>query len=84
MQRQSQQDGTYTPAMTQVRPSPIQVSISREKQIGTQYALETTYDLNYHVSFALDFAYFEAGKYVKETGKGLNILYTAFKATFKF
>jgi Alginate export len=84
MQRQSSQDGTYSPGMAQVRPLPSNLFTSSKKKIGTQYALETSYEMNQHFSFAIDAAYFKAGNYVKETGKGLNIAYWAFKATFKF
>lgn len=84
MQRQSSQDGTYSPGMAQVRPLPSNLFTSATKKIGMQYALETSYEMNQHFSFAMDAAYFKAGNYVKETGKGLNIAYWAFKATFKF
>jgi hypothetical protein len=84
MQRQSTLDGTYSPGMAQVRPTPAKLFASTEKEIGTQYALETSYDLNKNISFALDGAYFMAGSYVKETGKGLNTSYLAFKGAFKF
>ncbi|MEJ8818647.1 alginate export family protein [Lacibacter sp. H407] len=84
MQRQINRDGTYSPGMAQVRPSPANLFESAEKNIGTQYAIETTYELNQHFSFAADAAFFKAGNYVKETGKGLDISYFAFKAAFKF
>jgi hypothetical protein len=84
MMRQSTQDGTYSPGMGQVRPTPTNLFISNRKSIGTQYALETWYDYNKNLSFAIDGAYFKAGSYVKETGKGLDISYISFKSTFKF
>jgi Alginate export len=84
MQRQSTQDGTYSPGMAELRPNPSNLFLSTKKSIGTQYALETNYELNNHFSFAFDGAYFKAGNYVKETGKGLDIKYVAFKSTFKF
>ncbi len=84
MQRQSTQDGTYSPGMAQVRPTPINLFTSNKKEIGTQYALETSYDLNKNISFTIDAAFFKAGTYVKETGKGLDISYLSGKATFKF
>lgn len=84
MQRQSAQDGTYTPGSTQVRPNPTQLSSTRNRHIGTQYALEAGYQLNNHFFFAVDGAYFAAGDYVKDTGNGLDITYLAFKTTFKF
>lgn len=84
MKRQSSVDGTYTPAMAQVRPSPSNLFISNAQNIGTQYAFESVYTINPRLNLALDFAFFKAGNYVKETGKGLNTTYTAFKSTFKF
>jgi hypothetical protein len=84
MERQSNQDGTYSPGMAQLRPLPNILFVSEQKQIGTQLALETTYSLNKNISFAIDGAYFLAGTYIRETGKGNNITYLAAKATFKF
>jgi hypothetical protein len=84
LHRQSNQDGTYSPGMAQVRPTPASLFASTKKSIGTQYALEASYDANKNISFAVDGAYFNAGKYVEETGKGKNITYIAFKGVFKF
>jgi hypothetical protein len=84
LNRQSNQDGTYSPGMVQVRPTPPTLFISTKKSIGTQYALETGYNVNKHLFFAIDFVYLKAGSYVKETGKGKNITYTSFKGAFKF
>jgi Alginate export len=84
LSRQSNQDGTYSPGMAQVRPTPNKLFASSNKEIGKQYAFETTYIYNQNLSFALDGAYFSAGNYVMETGKGLDIKYISFKSTFKF
>jgi hypothetical protein len=84
LQRQSKVDGTYSPGMAQLRPTPNLLFASSNTQIGTQYAIETNYMLNKHFSFAFDAAYFNAGKYVKETGKGKNTTYISAKAAFKF
>jgi hypothetical protein len=84
MQRNSNQDGTYSPGMSQLRPNREKLYASASREIGTQYSLETNYMLNNHVSFAADLAYFDAGQYVKETGKGQNITYLSIKSTIKF
>jgi Alginate export len=84
MQRNSNQDGTYSPGMAQLRPNREKLYASTAREIGTQYSLETNYLLNNNVSFAADFAYFVAGQYVKETGKGQNITYLSIKSTIKF
>ncbi len=84
LNRQSNQDGTYSPGMAQLRPTPANLFTSTKKQIGTQYAIETGYTLNNHIFFAIDAAYFNAGDYIKETGKGKNVTYLSFKGAFKF
>jgi hypothetical protein len=84
LNRQSIQDGTYSPGMAQVRPTPANLFASIKKGIGTQYAIETGYTLNKHFFFAIDAAYLMAGNYVQETGKGKNVTYLSFKGAFKF
>ncbi len=83
MRRQSIQDGTYSPGMAQVRPTPAKLFVSSKSNIGTQYALETNFNWTKNISFSIDAAYFASGNYVKETGKGLNISYVSFKSTLK-
>jgi Alginate export len=84
LNRQSNQDGTYTPGMVQVRPTPANLFASSAKNIGTQYALETSYTLNKNIAFFVDYAYFAKGNYIEETGKGKNIQYFSVKSAFKF
>jgi len=84
MWRQSNQDGTYSPGAIEVRPNPAILFASTKKEIGTQLALETSYFVNKNLSLAFDAAYFFAGKYVKETGKGKDITYLSFKGSYKF
>ncbi len=84
MQRQSNQDGTYSPGMAQLRPNPKALFLTTTKGIGTQYALEMSLQANNHLSFALDFALFQAGNYVKATGKGQDIGYFSIKSGYKF
>jgi len=82
MWRQSTQDGVYSPGATQVRSSGL--SFSKSQELGTQIALEASYSVSKRLSFAADAAYFFAGKYVKETGKGKDITYLSFKGYYKF
>ena len=82
--RQSNQDGSYSPSAIEVRPNPAFLFASSKKEIGTQLAVETNFFVNKHLSFAFDAAYFFAGKYVKETGKGMDITYISFKSNYKF
>ncbi len=84
MWRQSNQDGTYSPGAIEIQPNPAILFVSTKKQIGTQIALETSYGMNKHLTFAFDAAYFFAGKYVKETGKGNDITYASLKGGYKF
>jgi hypothetical protein len=84
MQRNSTEDGTYTPGMAQIRPTPERLFASTKRSIGTQYALETTYQLDERNTFGLDAAFFTSGDYIKETGKGLNIFYISAKTQLKF
>ena len=82
--RNSNQDGTYSPGMVQNRPRPNSLFGSDKKTLGQYYVLETNYQQNKNLSFALDASYFEAGSYPKTTGTGDDILYLSFKSTFKF
>jgi hypothetical protein len=84
MQRQSDQDGTYTPDGTELRPRPEKLFIATEKEIGTLLVLESIYSVNNHLSFAFDASEFFAGKFLKQTGKGKDISYLALKASYKF
>jgi Alginate export len=84
LSRNSNQDGTYSPGMGQVRPNPRLTTVSTAKSIGTQYAFEINYAATKNIFFASEYAFFKAGQYVKETGKGLNISYFSIKAALKF
>lgn len=84
MWRQSNQDGTYSPAAVELRPSQASIFISRRKEIGTLFTVESIYSHSRNLSFGLDASRFLAGRYVKETGKGKNISYLSFKGSYKF
>lgn len=84
MWRQSNQDGTYSPGAIETRPKPQMMFASAKKEIGTLWVLETALLLNRYVTFAMDASYFVGGNYVKETGKGKDITYLSFKATWRF
>jgi len=82
--RNSNQDGTYAPGMTENRPRPNAIYSSGKKTLGEFYVLETNYQHSKNVSFSLDASYFNAGSYTKETGNGKDITYFSAKSTFKF
>ncbi|MCI4651706.1 alginate export family protein [Phaeodactylibacter sp.] len=80
--RQSDVDGVYTPAAVQIRPSIL--NDSDAKFLGNQSTLELFYALNTNFQFFLDYALFQPGAYVKNTGKGETLNYFSFKTSFKF
>ncbi|MCE3076240.1 alginate export family protein [Chryseobacterium gwangjuense] len=82
--RNSNQDGTYSPGMIQNRPKPNSLFNSEKKTLGQYYVLETNYQQDSNLSFALDASYFKVGSYPKTTGVGDDILYLSFKTTFKW
>jgi hypothetical protein len=85
LSKQSEKDGVYSPGMAQTRPTRKEfLFTSTAKTIGQQYAFEVAYFYNKNWSFYADCAYFAAGKFVKETGKGQNITYLSAKTAFKF
>jgi Alginate export len=83
MQRQSNQDGTYSPGAEQLLPRRMELYTSVNRRIGTQYALETNYSLSKNLSIGVDGAWFKAGRYVKETGSGQNITYVSGRISYK-
>lgn len=84
MQRQSNQDGIYTPNGTQARPKPERLFYSTEKKLGTLLSLETNYSASKHISLAVDVSYFFAGHFIEQSGQGKDITYLSFKAGYKF
>lgn len=84
MQRQSNQDGSYSPDGTELRPRPEKLATATGKQIGTLLSLETNYSVNSHWALAFDASYFWAGRFLEQTGMGRDITYVSFKAAYKF
>jgi hypothetical protein len=84
IERNSNQDGTYSPGMGQVRPSPKVLFTSKKHTLGSQIAFDGNYIVNSNLLMAAEYAFFKAGSYVKETGKGLNINYFSLKSSLKF
>lgn len=82
--RQSNQDGSYTPDGTLIRPRPEKVSIATDRRLGTLVSLETSYSVSKHLSFAFDASHFFAGKFMVQTGRGKDITYLSLKAGYKF
>jgi hypothetical protein len=80
--RASNQDGTYTPSMIQVRPFP---EMNSDKYIvGTQYSLDIFYTINKNLMFITFLSYVDPGAYIKETGSGLPTFFWASMLQFKF
>ncbi len=85
MWRHSVKDGIYSPLASTVLARQSSTHLNAEnRQIGTQLTLETNYVVNTHLSFSLDAGYFVAGRYIKESGSGKNIMYLSIKGSFKF
>ena len=82
--RNSNKDGTYSPAMIQNRPRPDLLFSSNKKTLGEFYVVETNYQQTKNLSFAFDYSFFKAGSYPKATGNGKDISYFSFKSAFKF
>jgi Alginate export len=83
--RQSNQDGIYSPGTSaETRPNPTLLFASTKKDIGTLLVLESSYAVNKHLTLGFDVSYFFAGNYVKETGKGKDIVYVSSKIGYKF
>lgn len=84
MKRQSNQDGSYSPDGTELRPRPEKLAIATGKQIGTLLSLETNYAISSHWALAFDASYFLAGHFIEQTGMGRDITYISLKAAYKF
>ncbi len=83
--RQSNQDGIYSPGTgAETRPNTAMHFPSTKQNLGTLLVLESSYSLNKHLTIGLDASYFFAGNYIKETGKGKDIVYVSSKIGYKF
>jgi Alginate export len=83
--RQSNQDGTYSLGTSaETRPNLTLLFASTKKDIGKLLVLESNFSINKHLTLGFDASYFLAGNYVKETGKGKDIVYVSTKIGYKF
>lgn len=57
---------------------------SQEKFIGDQLGLQLAFDYNRHASLSLEGAFFNAGRYLKESGSGKNLGYFSATLGYKF
>lgn len=78
--RYSAADGIYTPSLMLIYPG----SESRDKRIGQQYATNIDWDPSKYLSLRLQATWFKAGKFLKETGAGKDILFTGITCQIKF
>jgi hypothetical protein len=78
--RASENDGFYSPPRFLVRPS----SGIKDKEIGTQLALITEYELSRHWSVDFQVTYFMAGDFLKASGNSENIFHIAPTVSYKF
>ena len=84
MWRQSNSDGVYSPLGTETRPKLSILTLSKEREIGKLWSLESNYNITRNLILAVDASYFSAGRFVHETGKGKDITYLSVKASYKF
>lgn len=82
--RNSNMDGTYSPGMIQNRPGPDFLFVSKKKDLGEFYVIETNYQQTKNLSFSFDLSFIKAGSYTISTGSGKDISYVSFKSTLKF
>lgn len=80
--RTSNKDGSYAPSMVQVRPS--SETQSDKYGVGVQYGLDIFYIINQHFTLMSFNSYVTPGNYVKETGTGKPITFSAVALQYKF
>ncbi|WP_082026527.1 alginate export family protein [Flammeovirga sp. OC4] len=80
--RTSNKDGSYAPSMVQVRPS--SETQSDQYGVGIQYGLDIFYIINQHFTLMSFNSYVTPGSYVKETGMGKPITFSAVALQYKF
>ena len=78
--RASKNDGLYSPPRFLSRPAN---GISN-KDLGSQFGLQLEYEINRHLTFDLDFSYFNADDFQKATGEAENIFHFASTISYKF
>ena len=64
MRRQSENDGSYAPDGTEIRPSPALLFVTEEKFIGQQFTLDVWYLMSTNWSFFFEGALFTSGNYI--------------------
>ncbi len=78
--RESESDGLYKPPRFVNRAA----GDGLDKSIGNQIGLKVEYEIDRHVTIALDMSYFMAGDFIKETGESEDILHIAPTMNYKF
>ncbi len=78
--RASENDGLYRPPRFLSRPS----NGITERDLGSQFGFQASYELNRHLSFDMDISYFIAGDFQKLSGSGDNIFHIAPTMSYKF
>lgn len=74
------QDGIYGPNGAFERTG----QTSQEKFIGDQLGLQLAFDYNRHAYLSLEGAFFNAGRYLKESGSGKSLVYFSMTVAYKF
>lgn len=84
LQRQSTQDGIYTPNMTPMRPILGKNLDLVHHQMGKIYVLEASIFPHKQWQLLGELGYCQAGEYLKATGSSKDIKYWALKAGYRF
>jgi alginate export protein len=78
--RQSDRDGVYSPAGTLLRSG----RRSRAMHVGEQVGIQAEWRVDAHLSLVASYTHFFAGRFIRETGPGMNIDYTTAWAQYRF
>lgn len=78
--RFSRNDGIYGPNVALIYSG----KNSSQKYVGRQFSCDLVYTPNNFIYFRTEFTWFKAGRFLKDSGTGKDILFTAFTAQLKF
>jgi hypothetical protein len=78
--RYSRNDGIYAANTSLIYSG----RVSAAKFIGHQYAIDLVYTPNHFLYFRTEFTWFKAGRFIKETSTGKDILFAGFTSQLRF
>lgn len=78
--RQSDRDGIYSPAGALLRSG----QRSRASHVGEQAGIQAEWRVDDHLSLVANYTHFFAGRFIRDTGAGQDIAYTATWLQYRF